>query len=970
MAERSPGLLRLTDRIIDLDRALVICDGEELPLTPTEAKLLGWFAGRPGRAIPREVLLTEVWGYAPGVESRAPDNTISRLRSKLEADPREPRHLIKVYGVGYRFECEAGGEAGGEAPAPADDWQPPAREAARRGNLGPEATSFVGRAAALERLAAERQGGNRLLTLSGPGGVGKTRLAQRFAAAEQARGAVPGGAWFVELSEARDALEVVQSLAGALDLPLAGGRTLEQHSWRVGRALRARGRALVVLDNLEQVLEHARPLAAQWLEHAPELTLLATSRRALGLRGERELVLGPLDAREASQLFCERAARVRWGFALAPGEEGALEELVAEQLDGLPLAIELAAARAAVVDLAQLRERLSERWRLLRARGGGRHAALRATLDWSWELLGPGERAALAQCGVFVGGFTLEAAEAVLELSAHSDPDEGELWTPDVLQALRDHSLLQITGEGPGGLRFRMLRAMREYALERLRQRGGFAAASARHQSCYAALGDAAAAKLAGPEAPDALRALAAERQNLTAAAHRAAADGRPEQAARCALALAHVLDWRGPLSAWVAESDRALETPGLAPGWRSRLLESRARALARLGQLQPALADADAALAAAGGDPQLQVAAGLRRADLLGRLGRPDEAAEAMAAARAGLAAAPAMAGSAEDIQGILWLRQGALDRALSSLQRSLALARSAGDLRLVAATLSHLGLLRWRSGRYDEALECYGRARALHEEAGDPFLPSLLLGNLGLVYHELGRFEQARATYQEALGLHADFGDLRSEALVSGNLGLLLSEWGYAAPARARLEAALRIHRDLGDARMQCVNLGSLGAAALDRGDPGTARRRLEEARGLADALPGSHAAQVVRLRLGEVALATGRGEEAGVLLEEALEALDALGDRAGATQAAGALGELVAGRGEAARADALLTRAEQALRALGSRYELALLLCRRGRVAATGEAAAEAAALAAALGVLPGSRLGRELAALQRA
>ena len=278
-------------------------------------------------------------------------------------------------------------------------------------NLPARSDAFVGRAAALAALAAALDAGP--VTVLGPAGVGKTRLVQRFAA--DRRVDYPGGVWFCALSSARTLQDIAAPPAGALSLRLTRGDPLE----RLGHALAGRGRALVVLDNFEHLLEHAPATVGAWRDAAPEARFVITSREPLGLEGERRLRLDPLDPAEGAALFAARAG----------GEPGAADvAALVSLLDGLPLAIELAARRAALLSPTEILEGLAARGdRALLLRQGrsrsGRHGTLEAAIGWSWALLDRWERAALAQCAVFRGGFTARAAEAVVDLGASGDAD-------------------------------------------------------------------------------------------------------------------------------------------------------------------------------------------------------------------------------------------------------------------------------------------------------------------------------------------------------------------------------------------------------------------------------------------------------------------------------------------------------------------------------------------------------------------
>ncbi|HSW09006.1 AAA family ATPase, partial [Aquabacterium sp.] len=290
--------------------------------------------------------------------------------------------------------------------------------------LPAERDSFIGRQSALQELAQRFEGGARLVSLLGTGGTGKTRLAQRYGWTWL--GDYPGGVWFCDLSPASTLDGIVHAVAQGLELPLGQVDPVQQ----IGQAIHGRGACLVVLDNFEQVARHAEATLGQWLDRAPEARFLVTSREVLGIVGEEAMSLPPLPPEDSVTLFLRRAVAASQGFKPGPEDSEAIGPLVA-LLDGLPLAIELCAARVRVMPPRQLLQRMGDRFKLL-AGGSGRRdrqATLRNTLDWSWDLLRQPERAALAQLSVFEGGFTIASAEAVVDLSAFDEAP----WVVDVL---------------------------------------------------------------------------------------------------------------------------------------------------------------------------------------------------------------------------------------------------------------------------------------------------------------------------------------------------------------------------------------------------------------------------------------------------------------------------------------------------------------------------------------------------------
>lgn len=406
-------------------------------------------------------------------------------------------------------ESRPGAHVRGKA-RPRDDATDPAMPASRppddgvaRHNLPTPSTSFVGRER--ERVEIARAlGATRLLTLTGVGGCGKTRLA--LAVAEETLDRFPGGIWLVELAPVAEPAGVPGAVAAALGVQEAPGGDLFAS---VLAFLRERT-LLLVLDNCEHLIEACAAFAARALAAAPGLRLLATSREPLQIGGEQQwrvaplavpaaaapLALAELGSFPAVALFVARARAVAPDFRLAPGNAAAVAGVCA-RLDGLPLALELAAARVRVLAVEQILARLDDSVRLLTGgsrAGPTRQQTLRAALDWSYDLLTEAERAAFRALTVFVGGWTVEAAEAVC---AGDDLDPAELL--DVLTRLVDKSLVQVEA-GPGAAWYRLLEPVRQYGAGRLAAACETADARARHAACYVALAERAAPALRGPE--------------------------------------------------------------------------------------------------------------------------------------------------------------------------------------------------------------------------------------------------------------------------------------------------------------------------------------------------------------------------------------------------------------------------------------------------------------------------------------
>ena len=388
-------------------------------------------------------------------------------------------------------------------------------------------TRFIGRDHELSELA-RLIGSTRLLTLTGAGGSGKTRLAREVAAAESAR--YSRIAW-VDLAPITDPSIIAGEVATALHIPDRGGRPTEALIATI-----ADGAMLLVLDNCEHLVDAAAELAEKLLRACPRLTILATSREALGIQSETAWLVPPLGSAEAVQLFVERAQASSPSFELSDSNGAAVRD-ICRRLDGIPLAIELAAARVRVLSAEQIASRLDDAFRLLTS--GSRTAlprqrTLRGTMDWSYGLLDKREQALLCRLAVFAGSFSLEAAEAICV----GDPLEAE----DILDgvaALVDKSLL-VMEAGDGAARYHLLETVRQYGLEMLNEHGGVAPYRERHAEHYLAFAERFAPLIVGGEhEPGLLARIAVEHDNLRDASVWAASDpSRAEKALRFADAL------------------------------------------------------------------------------------------------------------------------------------------------------------------------------------------------------------------------------------------------------------------------------------------------------------------------------------------------------------------------------------------------------------------------------------------------
>jgi predicted ATPase/DNA-binding SARP family transcriptional activator len=677
------------------------------------------------------------------------------------------------------------------APAPVRAAAP-----AAAGNLRERLSSFIGRDAELEQLR-EAVRSSRLVTLTGPGGTGKTRLAVEAAAV--LRAGYPDGAWLVELASVTapgavgpavaGALGVVASALGSAQPPGSAAELVVRHL--AGRSL------VVVLDNCEHVIAEAAALADTLAGAVPGLRLIATSREPLGIHGEVLVPVGGLAIPAAVELFADRARAVQPGF-LADGPAGGVIEDICRRLDGLPLAVELAAARLRALPLATLAERLNDRFRLLT--GGARTAlprqqTLRAVVDWSYDLLFEDERRLFARLATFTGGCDLAAAEAIC---ADDQVPAGEIL--DVLSRLVDKSLL--TGPGAAGeARFSQLQTLWEYGRDRLGESAGADAIRARHGAYYRQVAQEAHEGLRGPAGPGWRDRLTAESGNLRAALDWFITVGD----AGGALSLASGMTWLWFINGDFAEGARWLgdalgvhgvSRPGLeatARVWHGYCVGMSSSPAAGVRECEEAVA----VLRAAGSGPRLAEALVLY-AGVLGwalQFGRAlevlGEACDLLEPSGDGWILAT------HDLM-VVWnlLSLGRLEDAEPAARSSVERFDAEGDVLAVVSPLHALASIAEARGDLDAASVAYEdllrRCRATRQRIHVP----LCLVALGALRARQGDDAAADRLYEEAVGcsftswLSADA--MVGQAAVARRLGDL-------ARARALLDAAGSRYRQL---------------------------------------------------------------------------------------------------------------------------------------------------------------------------
>ena len=748
----------------------LLLEGAAVPLGGRAFDVLLALAEAGGRVVSKAELLDRVW---PGlvVEENNLQQQISALRKVLGT-----RAIATVSGRGYRL-----------ADTQADTGSPVPRH-----NLPQPRTRFVGREAALAdcgRLLTQA----RLLSLTGIGGCGKTRLAQQVA--QQQLAAFPDGVWFIDLEPVRDPTRVPASVAATLGVAEESGSSL---LGRLITHLSAR-RVLLVLDNCEHLVDAVVALSEALLAACPDLRLLATSREALGVMGEQIYAVGSLtlpastdlDAvlgSEAARVFADRARLALPDFAVVPANAAAIAQ-VCRRLDGIALAIELAAARVKLLSVDEILVRLNDRFRLLT--GGSpalpRHQTLQAVMRWSYEHLTDAEQLLFRELSVFAAGWTLAGA-------AHVAAIADDYAVLELLTRLHDKSLL-IVDRAPAEPRYRMLETVRQYAQERLSEADDGAEVRTRHLRYCVALAEAAEPHLTGAEQGMWMARLQSEQEDLLAA-H--AWCSCTTEGAALGLRLVGSL-WRYWSSSAQLERGYGLTRAGLEAAGPNAADRDRCRALLGLGQI----------------------------AFRMGRYG------ETLACAAEGLALARSDGDAGQIALGLALLGNGLsatgrAQAAASHYEEARDCARAAGDRFQLASVLNNLAEVHRAQGQFSAAQACYEESLAVGRELGNAGITAIVACNLARLLVAAGDHAGARTRLLEcqAIAGAAGLKGLGEDWLeVAASLAVAVGDHASGA----RLHGASLARMQEAGARREAVDAAfiqplmdearaTLGAAAFD--------------------------------------------------------------------------------------------------------------------------------------------------------
>ena len=765
---------------LDPEARVLTHAGAAVPLGARGVAVLTALVSCANQYVEKSAILDAAW---PGlvVEEANLAVQISAIRRALALVPGGEGWIETLARRGYRF----------VGPVKEIAARSVALHVANRGrtNLPESLTSFIGRERELAEIK-QTLPTSRLMTLTGTGGLGKTRLAQQ--AGVEMLDAYRDGVWFVDFSPLADPALVPSALARVLQVKETPGQPLltmlcnHLRTWE----------ALLILDNCEHVLDGCARLIETLLREVPHVTVLATSREALHLSGERVYALSPLPlpdpqaeakaiARsDAVQLFIERARQRRPSLDL----DGHRARVVAEiciRLDGIPLALELAAARVAVLPVEQILRLLTERFRLLTSGDPSRprHQTLRAMLDWSYELLDDSERNLLARLSVFVGGWTLQSANQVCSGTPVNTDD-----VVYVLIGLIEQSMVVVDEDGD---RYRMLETVRQYARERLLESGEAQAWSERHLAYFVALAEEAEPELNGPQQGDWLQRLELEHDNLRSALAESADAADAGSGMRLASAC-----WRF----WLI---RGYAREGL--GWLSAMLGVASN--------RPPTADRAKALLAAGTMAKTISDYGMARTLYEEALSISRE----LGLQRRGAAALGNL--------GMVAAEQGDYPAARACHEQSLAMWRKLGDRLGIARDLIALGNVVHAQGDELAARALYEESLTIERELGDRRGTAVALHCLGLVAYYRNEFSAARSLLEQASAIRREIGELNGFASTLNTLGMVAYEQGDYTSSRTLLTESLAMRRDLFDRSGIAECLESLAglAFASDRPEVG---------------------------------------------------------------------------------------------------------------------------------------------------
>ena len=688
-----------------------------------------------------------------------------------------PIRLYQIVGTGLR-----------------EDFPPLQTLDARPNNLSVQLTSFIGREEEMKHVK-EALKLNRLVTLTSAGGSGKTRLALQTGA--EVIDEYEHGVWFVDLAALNDPALLTSTIIDALGIKEESKKSTEETltEFLKGKEI------LILLDNCEQLIDACAGLAERLLTSCPKLKIIATSREALNCEGEKTYRIPPLavpDPKsyntpeeltkfESVRLFIERALTVNPDFRVNNENASALAE-ICSRLDGIPLAIELAAARTKVLTLAQIYTRLDNRFSLLT--GGKRTAlprqqTLRALIDWSYDLLSEDEKLLWSRLSVFSGGWTLEAAEEIC-----SDERISKSLILDLMSQLTEKSVITYDESKD---RYRILESLKQYGIEKLTDRHEI---YLRHLNYFLGLSEKAEPELRGESARIRMDMIDADHSNLISAIDWSVSNDIADKGAKIAAAIGEFWNTTGQYSTGIRINENILRSSGLSD--RS----SKIKVLIWLcvykynqGEYEEVRNYSEECLS-------LSKTSGDKK-------------------------------GIADSLQslGNLTTNQGDYEQAKQYFEESYSIKKEFGDKRGMASNMNSLGCIATFQGDYEQARKYHEESLAFNEEVGSKIGSAISMGNLGLISFNQGNYELARKYYEESLKIRKELGNKKGIANYLHNLGGVVYTQGDLDQAKKYFEESLAVRKDIGDRIGMADSMNNLGGVMYTQGDLDEAKIYFEE-------------------------------------------------------------------------------------------------------------------------------------------
>jgi len=762
--------------------------------------------------------------------------------------------------------------------------------------------TFIGRQHELDRLNDACATGQRCITVLGPSGCGKTRLVSEWARAIQRD-------WdeviFCSLVDVTSADGLIRAVAESLQVRL----TQRDPSLQLARVMAVRERVLLILDNVEQISALVASHVTQWLTHAPLIGCVLTSRHALGIDDEHVVELGPFDTSPGSagleaaiELFVIRAHAHGARKIRRVDMRETLASLV-RTLDGLPLAIELAAARSRVLSPQKMLDRMHRRFDLLKSRRrdlSGRQATLYGALEWSWELLEPWEQSALAQASVFEGGFSLDAAEAVINLAMFRRAP----FMVEVLQSLIDKNLLRnATSSDDAVPYYGMLVSIHAFASEKRLQSAALWSepAMVRHGQFFAPWGRARfEKKLSGRLRADAIHAVGRSFGNLDVACQRALERSDMTMVYDLVQPMHAYLATHGPYRVGRALLEKVIRRGHFSNAQSAALHTWRGWVRGLTGVVDGMREDYHHAL------------------ELAKDLDDPSRLSEAVGAC------------------AIVEKQRGDNAAAEAGFRRALTIAQSSGDDRNASVWLGSLAILMHETGRLDDARAAYGQAITYATAAHDLAREATHRGNLANLDTHQGHYRAALTGYQRVHQLVEMLNDRRRTCNILISLAQFEQNMGDLDNCEQRLRQALDIAQQLGDPLYLSRAHGALGELWFCRGDTAAARVDLDRALTLADMIDNRRQASLWLSALAYVHSEEGEHDDARACLQQALELARALQNRRLEARYLNDMTEVLISGGDTAQAREFLDKAEVGIQAVNDRFQLALFHARAAYLA----------------------------------